>query len=125
MNKKFWTWLSLIVLVVLIFVFVKGGASDPYSSFATCLSDNGVKMFGAYWCPHCQDQKKLFSGSWEHVNYVECSLPNAAGQTQECTNQGIQSYPTWEFADGNRISGVLSLEQLSSLSGCELVIDEN
>jgi hypothetical protein len=95
-------------------------AEGKYDEFAKCLSENGVKMYGAYWCPHCNAQKQMFGNSWSQVNYVECSLPNKAGQTQVCTESGIKSYPTWEFQDGLRIEGEMPLEKISSLSGCKL-----
>jgi len=96
-------------------------AEGKYDEFAKCLSENGVTMYGAYWCPHCNAQKQMFGNSWSQVNYVECSLPNKAGQTQVCTESGIKSYPTWEFQDGLRIEGEMPLEKISSLSGCNLV----
>lgn len=77
-------------------------------------------MYGAYWCPHCQEQKKMFGGSWDKVDYIECSLPNRAGETAICNQAGITSYPTWQFADGTRKTGTLSLEDLSFFSGCAL-----
>lgn len=47
-------------------------SQHKYDAFARCLSDRGVKMYGAYWCPHCQDQEKEFSASFEYAPYVEC-----------------------------------------------------
>ena len=96
----------------------KGGGE--YGAFANCLTESNVKMFGAYWCPYCQSQEKMFGDSWDLINYIECSLPNRMGQTAVCSKAGIKSYPTWEFSDGTRKSGVLSLDTLSSLSGCAL-----
>jgi len=29
-----------------------------HDAFARCLTDRGVKMYGAFWCPHCVEQKK-------------------------------------------------------------------
>lgn len=91
-----------------------------YEVFAECLTEQGVKMYGAYWCSHCNNQKELFGESWHHVTYVECSLPNKAGQTKVCQEAGIKAYPTWEFGDGTRSEGELSLRQLSQRSGCLL-----
>lgn len=93
-------------------------SQNKYDEFAQCLTEEGVKMYGAYWCPACQEQKRVFANSWKHVDYVECSLPNRGGQTQECIVEGIQSYPTWEFSDGSKISGVLSINQLNERTGC-------
>ena len=77
-------------------------------------------MFGAYWCSHCQQQKKLFGSAWDQVDYIECSLPGGQAQTEVCIQAKIQSYPTWEFAPNDRLTGKLSLEQLSAKSGCPL-----
>ena len=36
-------------------------SSSPQKiKFAKFLSDNNIKMYSAYWCPHCHDQKQLF-----------------------------------------------------------------
>jgi len=37
-----------------------------------------------------------------------------------CKDEGIAEYPTWIFADGTRQTGVLSLAQLSTKTGCPL-----
>lgn len=124
-KKKMRNWTILIVVVGLI---IGGGFALNWNSqrpgehdaFAQCLTDSGVKMFGAYWCSNCQQQKSLFGRSWDYVNYIECSLPNQGGQTEECNDEGVEGYPTWEFADGERQMSVISLEQLSAISGCAL-----
>jgi thiol-disulfide isomerase/thioredoxin len=97
--------------------FSSGG---NYDEFTKCITDSGAKMYGAYWCPHCQEQKSLFGKSWDKVNYIECSLPNRGGQTQFCNSAGIKSYPTWEFSDGSISPGLISLQQLSQKTGCQL-----
>jgi len=93
---------------------------SKYDSFAKCLTDSGVKMYGAYWCPHCNNQKQMFGSSWQYINYIECSLPNRAGQTQFCNQAGIKAYPTWEFKDGSRLEGELTFTQLSQHSNCQI-----
>lgn len=101
------------------------GGSE-YVPFAQCLTEKGATFYGAYWCPHCQEQKGLFGSAMEDVHYVECALPggSGAGQTKACDDAEIQSYPTWEFADGSRETGVLPLSQLASKTGCELPTTE-
>src|SRR5450830_1421299 len=93
------------VIVVLILgtigtVFLGSSNSVPsgpgkLDSFAQCLKDKGAVFFGAFWCPHCQAQKKLFGSSVKLLPYVECSTADASGQLQICTDKKIQSYPTW------------------------------
>ena len=91
-----------------------------YDAFATCLKDKGVTFYGAFWCPHCQSQKALFGKSEKLLPYVECSLPDGKTQTAACRDAGIEGYPTWEFADGERMTGEVPLATLSEKSGCPL-----
>ncbi|HYE23258.1 MAG TPA: hypothetical protein VEA92_02270 [Candidatus Paceibacterota bacterium] len=91
-----------------------------HDSFATCLKDSGALFYGAFWCPHCQQQKAMFGKSEKLLPYVECSQPSGQGQLQVCTDAGITGYPTWVFPDGTRLDGTQSLEALSQKTSCEL-----
>lgn len=97
-------------------------ADKNLDTFAHCLANKQVSMYGAFWCPHCADQKKEFGGSFGYVHYVECAIPGKPLGTQSdaCRAMQIQRYPTWIFSDGNRVEAVLSLEQLSQRTGCKL-----
>ncbi len=95
------------------------GATTLFDSFAQCLTDAGAKFYGAYWCPHCQDQKKLLQNS-KKLPYIECSTPDGKNQTQICIDAKITGYPTWDFADGTRLDGELTLEELSQKTNCAL-----
>ena len=91
-----------------------------YDDFATCLAEQNATFFGAYWCPHCADQKQRFAGSADNLDYVECSLPNRGGQTAICQQKDISTYPTWIFNGSERVEGVLTLERLANETGCSL-----
>lgn len=91
-----------------------------HDAFAQCLGDQGATFYGAFWCPHCQEQKSKFGRSEKELPYVECSLPSGQGQTQICIDKQITSYPTWEFADGSRLTGARELSELAEKTGCEL-----
>ena len=88
--------------------------------FATCLSDSGAKFYGAFWCPHCQKQKTMFGKSKNLLPYVECSNPDGKTQTKACIDAGIESYPTWEFVGGERLTGEIPLATLAEKTDCEL-----
>jgi hypothetical protein len=126
MKLKNWIVVGVLLVMVLAFSGVfrttGNGTKDigKYDEFAQCLTESGAKMFGAFWCPHCIDQKNSFGKSWDKVNYIECSLPDKSGQTPFCRSEGIKGYPTWEFADGSRQSGFIQLESLSETTGCSL-----
>lgn len=81
------------------------------------LTNVGAKMYGAYWCPHCIDQKKLFGQeAVAQMPYVECDPSGANSQAAICQSKGIKGYPTWEI-NGQQVSGTQSLDQLAQLSG--------
>lgn len=86
--------------------------------FAKCLQNKNVKMYGAFWCGHCQNQKELFGDAIEYI-YVECDPRGENAQTEECQAIGIDGYPTWRV-NGINYAGEKSLEELARLSGCEL-----
>lgn len=89
--------------------------------FTKCLTDKGVKLYGASWCSHCANQKKIFGDSLKYLTYVECALSTSNnGQTTACQTAKITAYPTWEFPNGQKKQGELPLSTISQLSGCEL-----
>lgn len=94
---------------------------ERYVSFSQCLSDKGTIMYGAYWCPHCSRQKKLFGKTaFKKVTYVECDARGEGGNPELCLAKKIAGYPTWDFADGSRETGVMELSQLAEKTGCHL-----
>ncbi|OHA83697.1 MAG: hypothetical protein A2408_00310 [Candidatus Yonathbacteria bacterium RIFOXYC1_FULL_52_10] len=89
-------------------------------TFAQCVTDSSAKFYGAFWCPHCQAQKKMFGKSAKLLPYIECSTPDSKGQLAVCKENNVTGYPTWEFADGSRLSGEVSLETLAEKTSCTL-----
>ena len=93
---------------------------SPLDDFARCLKDKRATFYGAFWCPHCQNQKKLFGKSAKFLPYVECSTADGKGQLPACAEKKIEGYPTWEFADASRESGEVALDKLAEKTGCVL-----
>jgi hypothetical protein len=91
-----------------------------FDAFAKCLASRPTKMYGAYWCPHCTDQKEMFESSFAYVPYVECGVPGSRDEAQVCKEAGIKHFPTWEFAAGDRQEGTLSPQALGAKTGCSL-----
>ena len=89
-------------------------------AFAQCLKESGAVFYGTFWCQHCQNQKALFGKSAKYLPHVECSTPDGRSQLAICKNKNIESYPTWEFNDGSRLDGEISLTQLAEKTGCPL-----
>ncbi|MCI0503482.1 thioredoxin domain-containing protein [Candidatus Micrarchaeota archaeon] len=107
-----------VLVAAAIFIFSPG----KYDDLAKCLSGKGTKMYGAFWCTHCKEQKEMFGKSWQYVDYVECSTPDGLSQLDICKAANITSYPTWVFADGTRHSGPVTSEQLAVKAGCPLPV---
>ena len=115
-------WVVILVLVVAgigLAVFVKPGPSN-LEPFAQCLKEKGATFYGAFWCPHCQRTKAMFGSAAKSLPYVECSTPDGKGQLQICIDKKVQNYPTWEFADGSRLTGERTLQELADKTQCAL-----
>ena len=97
-------------------------SQHEHDGFARCLSERGAKMYGAYWCPHCIDQKEKFGASFQYAPYVECGIKgDVHGVAQVCRDEGIKHYPTWQFPPtGERVERIFSLQELSDRTGCPL-----
>lgn len=91
-----------------------------YDVLAQCLTEKGAKFYGAFWCPHCNEQKKFFGNSEKLLPYVECSEADRRTQTPICIEKEIKQYPTWIFADGSRMTGEQKPEVLAEKTGCAL-----
>lgn len=120
-------WIRKIVIALAIVVVVAGivllfqrRQSSRLDAFAQCLGTKGAKMYGAYWCPHCADQKERFGSAFKYAPYVECGVKGSRSPAQACVDANIKHYPTWVFADGARVEGDHPLEFLSQETGCPL-----
>lgn len=92
-------------------------SSQAETALATHLKQIDAKMYGAYWCPHCHDQKQLFGkAAFSQINYVECDPDGVNPQPQRCEGAGVESYPSWEI-NGKLYPGTIDLPTLAKLSG--------
>lgn len=108
------------VLAIVAGAFVLAAAPPPATPYqqalARHLAQSGALFYGAYWCPHCQEQKDLFGGAASLLPYVECDPKGANAQTERCVRAGVRVFPTWVIGNERR-EGVQSLEELARLSG--------
>lgn len=97
-------------------VTTDSGAAEV--ALANYLTESGAKMYGAYWCPHCHDQKSLFGkDASKKIPYIECAEDGKNSQTALCrTVPEIKGFPTWEV-NGEFLEGSQSLETLAAASG--------
>ncbi len=98
---------------------IKSTSGNAEIQLAEYLTKQNAKMYGAYWCPHCYEQKQLFGKqAWEKVNYIECAADakKYKPQPEVCKNAGIKGFPTWEI-NGKLDPGMKKLSKLAELSG--------
>jgi len=126
---------TIFIIIIVLIIFLVGGlavlagtkkvkSSSQLDSFAKCLADSGAKFYGTFWCPHCQKQKAEFGSSVKYLPYIECSTADGKGQLDVCKEAGIEGYPTWVFANGERLSGEIPLETLASKTSCTLSLEQ-
>ncbi len=91
------------------------GPEDPQlQALAIHLAEKGVKFYGAYWCPRCQEQKAMFEASAERLPYVECSSGGRGSPlTKACLAEKVKSYPTWIIGE-RRLTGLQTPRSLAA-----------
>ena len=98
-------------------ILVTSESTKESIELAKFLNNKGVVKYSAYWCPNCLNQGELFGKqAYQELNVVECARDGINSQTQLCIDKKIKGFPTWEI-NGKLILGVLSLKELSKLSG--------
>ena len=118
--------LIIAIIIVIVsalgyFLYAQANKSGKLDDFAKCLKKSEAIFYGAFWCPHCQDQKEAFGSSKKYLPYVECSTPDSNGQLPACKDAKINAYPTWEFKDGTKVEGEVTLQKLAEKTGCTLL----
>jgi uncharacterized membrane protein len=102
-------------------------SSQAEIELAKHLKKIGAKMYGAYWCPHCHDEKEAFGKeATAIINYVECAPEGVNSQSDLCvqvlekakkqSGQDVVGFPTWEIK-GNYYIGTQTLTDLANNSG--------
>lgn len=126
MKQKMRAFLTIITAIIIVsaiyFVTEHYLTNPPQTSagaedLAKCLTQKSAVLYGAYWCPHCQNQKALFGNASQYLTYVECDAGGENPNPQACQTAGVQAYPTWKI-NGVNYQGEKTFDQLKSLSGC-------
>ncbi|KAM3757729.1 hypothetical protein ACB098_02G211400 [Castanea mollissima] len=97
--------------------------SSPFAvSLAKHLNSIGAKMYGAFWCSHCLEQKQMFGlEAAKLLDYVECfpdGYRKGTKMAKACTDAKIEGFPMWVI-NGQILSGEQELSELARVSGFE------
>jgi glutaredoxin len=96
---------------------VRAESTAATIALAEHLTATGARLYTAYWCPHCHEQKELFGRqAAEKLTVIECSPDGRNSQKELCDAKKIEGYPTWEI-NGELDSGVKPLAKLAAASG--------
>ncbi len=120
--------INILIISTLTLLILLSGCSQKevteLDSFAQCLKDEGLKMYGSMTCSICAKQKTLFGESFQYIGEVECHPRGKNPQTDLCLQKDIQKTPTWilekDGIETKRLIGYQTLEILSELSGCSM-----
>jgi len=83
---------------------------------AKCLTENNVVMYSSTSCSACLSQKRMFGdAAVSELEIVECDTEESR---DECQALAIKATPTW-IVNNIKYTGVLALESLADLAGCE------
>ncbi|KAL0032325.1 hypothetical protein WJX79_005429 [Trebouxia sp. C0005] len=93
-------------------------SSSRGEQLAKRLNDAGAKMYGAFWCSHCHEQKEAFgSQAMKDFPYVEC-YPDGFHKfddlAKQCKDANIQAFPAW-IIKGQTYSGAQSFDKLEKI----------
>jgi thiol-disulfide isomerase/thioredoxin len=111
---------SILVVAGIVWLVMVPEKPGKLDTFAACLGEKGAVFYGAFWCPHCQNQKAIFGRSAKLLPYVECSTADGKGQLPICKDKGVTTYPTWDFATTERLTGEIPLKVLAEKTSCVL-----
>ena len=99
---------------------IKTHSSDRALAIGKRLQEKGAKMYGAYWCSHCNNQKQELGyevvKEKQMFTYIECDKEGLDNKYSLCkaNKKNIPGFPTWEIS-GEYFPGEQSLDELEKL----------
>ena len=87
------------VITALVLAVLLGGAtfvvhksavpSGKYDTFAQCLTEKRLYMYGSISCSFCAKQRAMFGDSFQYVNEIECDPRNPNHEAQRCIEKNV------------------------------------
>lgn len=95
-------------------------SSSATLSLAKHLQSVGAKMYGAFWCSHCYEQKQMFGReAMKYLEYIECypeGYRRGVKIAKPCESAKIDGFPTW-IIKGKVLSGEQELTEIARVAG--------
>lgn len=108
------------------YFLIENTSGEAEIQLARHLKETGSTMYGAYWCPHCCEQKEFFGKeAYKEFPYVECAEGGKDAQIETCQRVLGEAekalgqkagFPTWQI-NGRFFSGRQTPQQLAEASG--------
>ncbi|KKS38336.1 MAG: hypothetical protein A3G49_06060 [Candidatus Sungbacteria bacterium RIFCSPLOWO2_12_FULL_41_11] len=117
---------GLVFAGVTYFIHANAGPGEKYNALAQCLDEKGYKVYGSITCASCARQRAMFGDAYKFIEEIECDPRNPHNVVELCIAKNIKKTPTWIQEDeaGGELyrfeAGIVSLENLSRVSGCSL-----
>ncbi len=90
-------------------------SSKAALALAADLNSLDARMFGAFWCSHCYDQKQALGyEAMQTIPYIECDREGYNSKRDFCKEKDVPGYPTWEIG-GKLYPGERSVEELREM----------
>jgi len=90
-------------------------SSKTALTLASDLNSLDARMFGAFWCSHCYDQKQALGyEAMQTIPYIECDREGFNSKRDFCKEKEVPGYPTWEIG-GKLYPGERSVEELREM----------
>jgi uncharacterized membrane protein len=94
---------------------IKSASSARALALAKRLQAASGRMYGAYWCSHCDNQKQVLGREARQLyTYIECDKEGVDAQRKLCNRKEVPGYPTWELY-GQFFPGEKDLSELEGL----------
>ncbi len=108
--KKIWITLTVVIAVVIFAVLIISRSPDGASKQTTmCIAEHS-QLYIQLGCHACEIQEEMFEDNYKYLNVIDCFF-----EREKCTD--IQYTPTW-IINGEKYTGVQSIEKLKELTGC-------
>lgn len=118
----------VIVAALIVYQAVKGATVDPAKkALAECMTQKGIVMYGADWCPHCQATEANFGPAFKYVDYVACEHNVGDPLAPVCAEHNVSGFPTWikpGGKPGDRAVGMTDLGALAEWSNCTAALQQ-